>query len=304
MDWNVFFSTISQTSGAIVGIFAAFLITKIVSNQSEFAKLKNEATHHLIDSESAAAETNLRYFKWYNERTREKALNEITDNFWETEELPSLDNFISEYNFSPFENCEEVKLAMANKVVELSGQLEAKKQAEESQRSAAFRIGLAFEHQRTVNLSILSSPELRANLNEEREAIDQLVVKIERQAKRNHALNAELKGGADSVNLVSFSIFAVLMLFYAGVIYPLSFLPWDQKQELSLSFSAFWDILFSLQGFMLVLISVTFSTLMIVFLIINWRLRHSVEVIARITYYSDVANYSPYLSNYIKNKTN
>ena len=38
MDWNVFFSTVSQTSGAIVGIFAAFLITKIVANQSEYSK--------------------------------------------------------------------------------------------------------------------------------------------------------------------------------------------------------------------------------------------------------------------------
>jgi len=35
-DWNWFFSSLSQSSAAIVGIFGAFIITKILSNNSNF----------------------------------------------------------------------------------------------------------------------------------------------------------------------------------------------------------------------------------------------------------------------------
>ncbi|AYV36666.1 hypothetical protein EFI48_07480 [Aeromonas veronii] len=132
--------------------------------------------------------------------------------------------------------------------------------------------------------------------------IDQLIIKIERQAKKNEALCAELKSGVDSVNLVTSSIVAVLILFFVGVIYPLSFLPWQQGKDITLSLSAFWDILFSLQGFMLLLISLIFSALMMVFLFINMKLKHSVDVIDKITHYSDISNYSPHLANYKKNK--
>ncbi|MEW7865473.1 hypothetical protein [Aeromonas diversa] len=302
MDWNVFFSTISQTSGAIVGIFAAFLITKIIANQSDFAKLKNEATHHLIESESIKSEADSRYFNWYNERVREAVIDKIDDDFWENEELLSLDDYIKTYNFSPFDDSETVKLAVANKITELTNEIEKKKQFEEDKLSNAIRFGAIFDSPYPRKMSSLMTPELRRSMNEEREMIDQLVIKAERQTKRNHVLNIELNDGADSVNLVSCSIFAVLILFFAGVIYPLSFLPWDPQKELTLSLSAFWTILFSLQGFMLALLSVIFSTLMVVFFIINFRLKHSSEMIEKIMHYSEIANYSPFFSNYVKNK--
>jgi cytosine/uracil/thiamine/allantoin permease len=38
MDWNWFFSSLAQSVAALVGIFAAFVITKIINNQSDFAR--------------------------------------------------------------------------------------------------------------------------------------------------------------------------------------------------------------------------------------------------------------------------
>lgn len=303
MDWNVFFSTISQTSGAIVGIFSAFLITKIISNQSDFSKLKNQATHNIIDSESVEAEAKSRYFDWYNRRAREKAINKMGEDFWENEKFLPLEKYISMYNFSPFDSYEEKVNAVTNKITELSERLEEKRKREEEQRVNPFAYSLGISQMFNDNISTyIISPELRAQESEERELIDQLAIKVERQAKKNVALCEELKSGVDSVNLVTSSIVTVLILFFVGVIYPLSFLPWQQGKDISLSLSAFWDILFSLQGFMLFLISVIFSALMMVFLVINMKLKHSVDVIDKITHYSDISNYSPYLANYKKNK--
>ncbi len=297
MDWNVFFSTISQTSGAIVGIFAAFLITKIISNQSDFSKLKNEATHHLIDSETAESEAKTRYFDWYNKAKRNEAIAKIEYEALSKRKIPQADECILKFKFSPFDDREQVKAIIEDKLSELSDKLEAERKRNEAMRS---RFGSTF----SLPLTLPTPPlvNLNNNLGEEREMIEQLIIKIERQAKKNEALCAELKSGVDSVNLVTSSIVAVLILFFVGVIYPLSFLPWQQGKDITLSLSAFWDILFSLQGFMLLLISLIFSALMIVFLVINMKLKHSVDVIDKITHYSDISNYSPHLANYKKNK--
>lgn len=297
MDWNVFFSTISQTSGAIVGIFAAFLITKIISNQSDFSKLKNEATHHLIDSETAESEAKTRYFDWYNKAKRNEAIAKIEYEALSKRQIPLANECILKFKFSPFDDLDQVKVIIEDKLSELSDNLEAERKRNEAMKSM---FGSTFSLP-----SILPTPplvNLNNNLGEEREMIDQLIIKIERQAKKNEALCAELKSGVDSVNLVTSSIVAVLILFFVGVIYPLSFLPWQQGKDITLSLSAFWDILFSLQGFMLLLISVIFSALMMVFLVINMKLKHSIDVIDKITHYSDISNYSPHLANYKKNK--
>ncbi|MDI3429775.1 hypothetical protein QLG02_05490 [Aeromonas sp. V90_14] len=298
MDWNVFFSTISQTSGAIVGIFAAFLITKIISNQSDFSKLKNEATHHLIDSETAKSEANSRKFEWYNSMIRRDILNEIEYYILNEEKMLDAKQCISTYRFSPFEKPEDIKIAIKNKLAEVSEKLDSNKKKEKAMIKALGGFSPpAIKPHKPIFLA--SSNE---HMKRERELIDQLIIKIERQAKKNEALCAELKSGVDSVNLVTSSIVAVLILFFVGVIYPLSFLPWQQGKDITLSLSAFWDILFSLQGFMLLLISVIFSALMMVFLVINMRLKHSIDVIDKITHYSDISNYSPHLANYKKNK--
>lgn len=298
MDWNVFFSTISQTSGAIVGIFAAFLITKIVSNQSDFSKLKSEATHHLIDSETAESEAKTRYFDWYNKVKRDEAIDSLEYDVLKSRTVPNVTECISKYKSSPFDDLESLKVIITNKLSTLSEKLDEERRRKEAMVSilgSTFSPALISSLTRITNLN-------NDSISEERELIDQLIIKIERQAKKNEALSLELKEGGDSVNLVTCSIVAVLILFFAGVIYPLSFLPWEQGKEISLSASAFWDILFSLQGFMLLLISIIFSALMMVFLVINMKLKHSVDVIDKITHYSDISNYSPHLANYKKNK--
>jgi flagellar biosynthesis protein FlhB len=98
--------------------------------------------------------------------------------------------------------------------------------------------------------------------------------------------------------LISISIIAVILLFFAGVIYPLSFVPLDPNLEISLSFSAFWDTLFSLKGLLLTLISLIFCGLMVVFIYINYKLKHKNEILDELQKYSYIGNYSIYFKNY------
>lgn len=295
MDWNVFFSTVSQTSGAIVGIFAAFLITKIVANQSEYSRNKEKASDFVHQSKALEHEAETRYFEWYNERTTERALDKIDDLYHETGKILSANEYYERLNFSPFQDKAETLQSIQMKVDELT---EKERIEKERVRSELERLGPCFGvlTQKPMHIPHLSS--LTVNTTEEREQIDNLLVRTTMQSKMNHDLLVYLRSGSESSPLVSISIVAVMLLFFAGVIYPLSFLPLEPSAEISLSISAFWDILLSLKGVLLTLMSIIFCGLMVVFLYTNYKLKHGKELLAELEKYSDISNYSVYFKSY------
>lgn len=65
-DWNWFFSSIAQSAAAIVGIFGAFIVTKILANQTAFAE-RNLRIQELITLGQKLAEASSRLsFEWYH----------------------------------------------------------------------------------------------------------------------------------------------------------------------------------------------------------------------------------------------
>jgi len=290
MDWNVFFSTVSQTSGAIVGIFAAFLITKIVANQSEYSKNIDKAADAITKSKALIHESKIRYFKWYNERVEEHELGKIDDLFDESNGSMSVEGYYEKLNFSPFQERGEV----LDKIDVRVKQLISYKQEEFNLRKRFSMPTNVPVRQNFLNaMQILSN-----NVIEERELIDNLLVRTKVQAESNRQLVASLKRNSESSSLISMSIMAVILLFFAGVIYPLSFLPIEPNTEIRLSVKAFWDILYSLKGMLLTIISLIFCGLMGVFLFINSGLRYRSDTIALLSKYSNISNYSEYFKKY------
>jgi hypothetical protein len=295
VDWNVFFSTVSQTTGAIVGIFAAFLITKIVANQSEYSKNREKASDYIHRSKALEHESETRYFEWYNKRMVEEELSEIDGLYHETDEILSAEEYYNRLNFSPFQDKSEALSLIQSKIDELT----EKKRAEiERVRSDLERLGLGYGVLSAKPMHIPNLSALAVNTTKEREQIDNLLVRTTMQSSMNHDLLVQLRSGSESSPLVSVSIVAVILLFFSGVIYPLSFLPLNPNTELSLSLVASWDILFSLKGALLTLMSIIFNGLMIVFLCINQKLKHGTAVLSELERYSCIGSYSEYFCNY------
>ena len=157
-------------------------------------------------------------------------------------------------------------------------------------------------------LKIPLAPEtyarINAQLTEERDLIDNLLVRISYQVSKNKDFLNEIKTGKETSGLISWSIIAVLLLFFFGVIYPLSFLPMPVGAEIKLSLSAFWTILFSLKGVILALISTVFTGLMATFFVINLRLKYDSKQIEELQRYSEKINYSEYIKNAEENLKN
>lgn len=284
MDWNVFFSTVSQTSGAIVGIFSAFLITKIVSNQSAYGQKLSQTSKNLSQSKKLSNESAIRYFEWYGKRKAEDGVCEVRDDIVNTGQLKSSEEYYETIYFSPYEKKSDT-LAIIQGVIDALG------------FDKGFGSSLYTKFSSVPNFNIIDK------LNEERELIDELYIRVQHQVDINKNLLSELNSEAESSSLISISIFAVMLLFFAGVIYPLSFLPLEPDSEISLSLSAFWDILFSLKGVFLTLISVIFGGLMLVFYFANKNLLYNQDIKSELEKYSKARNYSVYFENYEVNKS-
>ncbi|KYQ83280.1 hypothetical protein AWW72_14885 [Acinetobacter sp. NRRL B-65365] len=300
MDWNVFFSTISQTAGAIVGIFSAFLITKIVSNQTTYSQKQDQAADCIAKSKKLVNESSIRYFHWYGERKADEAIGKISDDYSETKVIQTAEYYFDIAKFSPFESRSDSLAIIQKEIAKIE---ELKRIEDERIMSSKNSISSGFSYLTPVYTQMprIINQGLGTQLLEERDLIDDLFVRIQYQADVNNNLHKDLENNTESSTLISISILAMILLFFTGVIYPLSFLPMLSGSEISLTISAFWDLLFSLKGALLVVISVIFGGLMIVFLHANYKLKYSQELKDELKKYSDPRNYSSYFKNYVDN---
>jgi hypothetical protein len=271
--------------------------------------MKKERTiQFLLKSDSLGREAEVRHFEWYNARIADQEIKEMLKMIDETKEILSAEQYYQELNFSPFQSSLDSLEIIQTKIDELK---EKKRIEEEKKRIEAENFkkmlgsgGVGYKKQEyNVSPYIHDVPNftLIKLIQEERERIDNLLVRIIYQASLNDDLLANVRENPESSRLVSVSIIATLLLFFSGVIYPLSFLPLKPNEEISLSVGVFFDILFSFKGSFLVVLSVIFGSLMVKFFLVNISLRHDKRKMEQLNFFASVENYSLYFKNYFDN---
>lgn len=311
MDWNWFFSAVSQSTAAIVGIFAAFIITKIVNNKTLFDGKASAVNEHICESTYLQAQLDLRPFDWYNDSIRKKdqtkLRNEVRDLVWEHRKSDPVFYYFK-LGFSEFEDHKPIVMQISE-IVKYN--LE---EIAEEEKSPSRPVRTTVEDNSPLSKMLAFSlpdppfvlppnpqqemlrEERRREIERERELIDKLLLQVGHQTDKNKLLVDQIRGNPESSSLVTFSIAAILILFYVGVIYPLSFMPLEPKSSLSISFAAFIDILFSLKGIILAAISIVFNAIIVMFFFTNMRLKYNKESIERLKRYTDPHNYSEYIA--------
>lgn len=101
MDWNWFFSSFAQSSAAIVGIFGAFLITKILNNQALFSQKNSRAKDVIVECKRVMDLSKNRYFNWYNEHINKEEYEKLRKMLKKGSDLSATELY-SELNFSIF----------------------------------------------------------------------------------------------------------------------------------------------------------------------------------------------------------
>ena len=87
MDWNWFYSSLAQSAAAIVGIFGAFIITKILSNQATFSQKANRCREVLTQCQRVVDAASNLSINWYNKHTNSGELRRVQDLLEDSEEL-------------------------------------------------------------------------------------------------------------------------------------------------------------------------------------------------------------------------
>lgn len=299
MDYNWFFSSVAQSSAAIIGVFMAFVISKILSNQNRFSLKENKIRNLKNKIEFYKDSANDIYFAWYCERRRKNAIekmveeegllktihpipshsNNIEGDYWHDEEITEeiLFKKYNEYQFSVYDNRSDVYQEISDY---LTGREEYKK---------VFLIDI---HSKVNNKEIIEEEE---KINKLKNEVNNLIREVNDFIEIN-------KSNPENSELIRLILLFIGLAFYIGVIYPLSFLPVQSGEILiSLSLGNILESFLSFQGILLTIISVIFYSIMIVFYSSNEKLKFKEKDITYLSKYNKIENYSGYFRNMAEN---
>lgn len=300
MDWNWFFSSLSQSAAAIVGIFGAFIITKILSNQATFAEKTSRMRELLVLAQRIVDDAGDLSIDWYNKRIAEREIERLGDILEKDNEETSAQLY-NRLKFSVFTE-KYIALQIIENVIEARRQrLEREREAERRRVEAAGRNGIG-GLSNLFGSSIADRvrdfkpliPQLGPALEKERDAIDLVVRNARHHIRLVSDFLDSVHGNPESSPQITYALIMITALFFVGVIYPLSFMPIRLDTVPVLSIGAFVDIAFSLKGVLLITVSCIFTGVLAMFFAMNLRMKYQTEVIQKLIEFTSLGAYSKY----------
>jgi len=319
-DWNWFFSTLSQSTAAIVGIIGAFIIAKIFANQASFSEKNNRLKTLVVESQKILDNINTIDFDWYNRETnsaaygsaaREIAKYEHEDSSDFTDEM--LFGIYEEANFSRFSERGPIfdKLREeVNNVCQQNLEKRLRKEAvdrarEESnsgqltgltQLNALMRASIPLfdfnKRQTVLDVAGLNTPWIP--LQKERDLITVCHLEAKHHARVVSDFLESVRGNPESPPQITWSLLLVGLIFIAGVIYPLTFMPAVSIPTFTSSLAELGNAFLSVKGALLSLLAASISFVFIMFTHTNISMKYEVEQIRELERLTDVNNYSAY----------
>lgn len=279
MDWNWFFSSVAQSTAAIVGIFSGFIITKILNLQTEYSRNCRLIDEFLNDSEKFIDIAKDDLFDKYNKLTLENGLRDLFPLIQREKRELSCEELYDKGGYSIFISKSEVMEQIKNKLDRLQK-------------------GDIAEDELSERIVPIMEEDM---INKMKESLINKTNEIRHHVRRLSTFlnNIYIKG--ETSRLITISIISCLCLFYVGVIYPLHFLPTKSDITITYSISEIFYYLCSRSGIILIIISFIFTLIMIVFLIINEDLRYPIKKIIKLNEYKKIENYSKYIKAYVEN---
>lgn len=209
MDWNWFFSSLAQSTAAIVGLIGAFVFTKVVNNEATRDADADRLRELLRDGEGLREELSHRSFEWYSERRREAGLRELR-RLYEDQDEPVTDPelYFAYISFSPFDDPDELMEAIESEIEE----------AESLRRHSTVGY-MGFDPSAIVPLTVQQQ-----TLAEE-ERIRALWMRTSDHLRRSIEFVSRARTDPHRSVAIRWTLVLMAALFLVGVIYPLGLLP-------------------------------------------------------------------------------
>jgi hypothetical protein len=297
VDWNSFFSTISQASASMIGVILAFLVSRIINEGSDYDRLLYDWNSLIDESLDLKARMDSINFEWHDDKIFEDL------DFTEVEaDLINLEDGTSE-DKAEFIRSISPRLYYPARYLR---QLEAK-------INAAVRPPKASSDRLSGNLRFspidipvrgfkMPVPGLWERVRAIEDEFDNISLRIQSVVRRHKSMARAFSRNMSDMNSLSISVLALSPITILTVIYPLHFLPVPNGTNPSLSFSLLVTVklLISLKGFFLMVLSILTIGLLL-FLAYHCK-RHASEYRKKIKVindtYVDLAWYSDLIKSY------
>ncbi|MFH6565604.1 hypothetical protein [Pseudomonas kulmbachensis] len=319
LDWNWFFSTLSQSTAAIVGIVGAFIIAKIFSNQSVFSEKNNKMNALIIESHKLLDKIGTIDFDWYNKqknnaayRSAAKKIYSIKDEDESKYNDDVLLEFYKEANFSEFSEKESILEKLREEVAHHCSFLlekrlrEERRQEEQERRGKGELVGLGgltallsgFANPESTRGSLLNYSDIASMpwvaINKERDLITECFLDAKHHARLIGDFVESVKDNPESPPQITWSLAFVALIFLAGVIYPLTFMPSGTPPTHALNWIELLNAFLSVKGALLSLLSLAFMFIIGMFMFTNHSMKYSPNKVSQLENLSDANNYSDY----------
>ncbi|WP_085654334.1 MULTISPECIES: hypothetical protein [unclassified Pseudomonas] len=332
-DWNSFFSTLSQSAAAIVGIFGAFIITKIFSNQTVFYEKKAKLSDLLVQAQKIKDNARDYDILWYNDHYNRPEYRKFHEHLYENfatcesiEDLPdnTLSEFIFNNDFSDLAERSDIEFELRfiadqvfkeNKLIREKRERDEKAEAEAEQ---AMKTSPLASHLSGLNIAAMAKAasyfsQMDMYGNQDGRAFHSTCgdigtaapgaltifkdnfYKVYRDAKHHSRLSADfltsVRNNPESPRQIGVALVLVLIIFFLGIIYPLSFIPAIGKPVLGFSLPIIYANLFSFKGFLLCVIGLAFSFTVALFFHTHIRMKYPKRKVAEVEKLTDVTYY-------------
>lgn len=294
-DWNWFFSSLAQSAAAIVGIFGAFIVTKILANQGAFAE-KSRRIQELITLGQKLAEASGRLpFDWYHRHDSAQELDEL-ERLMEEDDTQTPEALYQKLHFSPYipraDALATIARAKALREQRIEQEREERRRELEQARSLGFSAMARPTDSWLLRESISPRLHMGPQLAKEREDIDSLYTEARHHARLASDFHAIVSPNPESSSVITASLVLILTLFFVGVIYPLSFMPLPLDWKPALSLAEIPSFIFSLRGALLLVVSLLFTIMLGVFFFMNIGLKYPAEKLERLAHFKHLSAYS------------
>ena len=231
IDWNWFFAAFAQSGAALIAIIGAFIISKLLGESEKEEQNANDLDELIIHFKDLKKRVSNRYFNWYDERYIEYSID--------------LEDAIKNDDFSGL-NDEEKLLKLFEIHPNLFGTqncLSALNERIEKLKPSGFGIGL----------SMVTPKGMWSSLTEEKEIINTLQIESETLIDQFNRLQNKINASSKNLDPIKVTIYILMVGIILTVIYPLHFMPLEVNQtpQLEISVSLFFELLFSIKGILL-----------------------------------------------------
>lgn len=282
MDYNWLFSSVAQSAAAIVAVFSAFIITKIINNQSQFETNKRRIKSALNESKKLKELVTYRRIGWYSQYLISRETKRLEKKCKTGEKPRSAEEYYFITPGFPVFIKRDGIIERIQSVMNLP--LIASKGPDFSNAFTDFK-----------SVQDMSEEQM---IREEQNEIYSLIAEVKHHVSLLNDLIEELQANNEHSPVIKWSIIASMSLFYIGVIYPLGFLPMPQPLEnLDLSIRHIPACILSFNGVLLFVIALVFTGINLYFLNVNSRMVHEQLAINELKANSVFGNYHVYFQN-------